>query len=94
MLKKYYSKFGGILIGGLYGLLMRIVFGSDFKGDFSDLFSVTFIWVVPIIVGLTPLIFSTKENLDNMTHRIFKPILARDQIHKVFQLQHFFTTVN
>jgi hypothetical protein len=76
MLKKYYSKFGGILIGGLYGLLMRIVFGSDFKGDFSDLFSVTFIWVVPIIVGLTPLIFSTKENLDNMTHRIFKPILA------------------
>lgn len=76
MLKKYYSKFGGIIIGGLYGLLMRIIFGADLKGDFADLFSITFIWVVPIIVGLTPLIFSTKENLDNIPYRIFKPILA------------------
>jgi hypothetical protein len=76
MLKKNYSNFGGILIGGLYGLLMRIVFGADLKGDFADLFSITFIWVVPIIVGLTPLIFSTKENLENISYRIFKPILA------------------
>jgi hypothetical protein len=76
MLKKYYSKIGGILIGGLYGLLMRFLFGADLKGDFADLFSITFIWVVPIIVGLTPLIFSTKENLEKVSYRIFKPILA------------------
>lgn len=79
MLKKYYSKFGGILIGGLYGLLMRIVFGAGFKNsgfDFADLFSITFIWVVPIIIGLTPLMFSTKENLENIPYRVFKPFLS------------------
>jgi hypothetical protein len=41
MLKKYYGTYGGILIGGIYGLLMRIVFGLNFKGDFADLFSIT-----------------------------------------------------
>lgn len=76
MLKKYYSRFGGILIGGLYGLLMRIIFGLNFKGDFADLFSITFVWLVPIIVGLTPLMFSTKEDLSRIEYRFLKPILA------------------
>lgn len=79
MLKKYYSLYGGVIIGGLYGLLMRIVFGISFKGSgygFSDLFSITFVWIVPIVVGLTPLIFSRKENLNSIGYRISRPILS------------------
>ena len=79
MLKKYYATYGGILIGGLYGLLMRIFFGVGFKGSgfsFADLFSITFVWVVPIIVGLTPLIFSGREHLEDTAYRIFRPVLS------------------
>ncbi len=76
MLKKYYGLYGGILIGGLYGLLMRVVFGLNFQGDFADLFSITFVWILPVIVGLTPLIFSPKEDLQSIGVRIFRPVLA------------------
>ena len=76
MLKKYYGTYGGILIGGLYGLSMRIVFGLNFKGDFADLFSITFVWILPIIVGLIPLIFSPKEDLQSIVVRVSRPVLA------------------
>jgi hypothetical protein len=79
MLKKIYATYGGVLIGGLYGLLMRFIFGVSFRVstfDFVDLFSITFVWVVPIIVGLTPLIFSEKEYLVSLSYRIFRPVLS------------------
>ena len=76
MFKKLYASYGGILIGGLYGLLMRIIFGINFMEEFADLFSITFVWILPIVVGLSPLIFSTKENLQNISYRFSRPVLA------------------
>ncbi|KOY86704.1 hypothetical protein AD998_11600 [bacterium 336/3] len=76
MLKKYYSKYGGILVGGLYGLLMRIVFELNFTGHFADLFSITFVWLLPIVIGLIPLIFSPKEELNDWEKRVYKPVLS------------------
>lgn len=76
MLKKYYSSYGGIIIGGLYGLLMRILFGLRFNDDFADLFSITFVWILPIIVGLTPLLFAPKEDLQSLGIRVSRPLLA------------------
>lgn len=55
---------------------MRIIFGLNFRGDFADLFSITFVWLLPIIVGLTPLMFSTKEDLNRIGVRISKPVLS------------------
>jgi hypothetical protein len=75
-LKKTFLKYGGIIIGGLYGLLMRIILGKDFQIDFAGLFSITFIWLLPIILGLTPLIFSPKEDLIKFDVRIFRPVLS------------------
>jgi hypothetical protein len=75
-LKKPFAKYGGILIGGLYGLLMRIIFGEHFEFDFAGLFSITFIWLLPIIIGLTALIFSPKEDLSKLDVRIFRPALS------------------
>jgi hypothetical protein len=70
MPKKYYGTYGGILIGGLYGLIVRVLFGLNFTGEFADLFSITFVWILPIIVGLTPLIFSSKEDLQSIGVRV------------------------
>jgi hypothetical protein len=75
-LKKKFAKYGGILVGGLYGLLMRIILGEDFQFDFAGLFSVTFIYILPIIIGLTPLILSPKEDLVKFDVRIFRPVLS------------------
>ena len=77
--RHYYGIYGGILIGGLYGLLMRFLFGVSFRGsnfEFADLFSVTFVWIVPIIVGLTPLIFATREDLEDVAVRFSRPALS------------------
>lgn len=79
MLKKLYERFGGILTGGVYGLLMRIFFGLDFRDlpvSIADLFSITFVGIVPVVIGLTPLIVSKKENLNNLIYRFFQPILS------------------
>jgi hypothetical protein len=76
MLKKYYSTYGGIIIGGLYGLLMRIIFGINFPDGFADLFSITFIFILPIIVGLTPLLFAPNEDLHSLRIRVYRPVMA------------------
>lgn len=76
MLKKHIGTFGGILIGGLYALLMRIVFGLNSHENFADLFSITFVWILPMVIGLTPLIFSPKEDLESIRVRVVRPVSA------------------
>jgi hypothetical protein len=76
-MKDFISKYGGILIGSVYGLTMRVFFGEDLKGfSMADLFSVTFVWIVPIIIGITPLIFASKEQLTKNIYRLGTPILT------------------
>lgn len=55
---------------------MRMVLGLHSNRDFADLFSITFVWILPIIVGLTPLMFSPKEDLQSIGFRIFWPVFS------------------
>jgi hypothetical protein len=76
-LKKLIAKYAGILTGAVYGLVMRLIFETKYISfDFADLFSITFIWVVPVIIGITPLFFATKEQLANWPYRFLKPVSA------------------
>jgi hypothetical protein len=55
-------------------LLLRLVFNIDrLEGAFS-LFSVTFIWVTPMIIGMIPLFYASKEQLISWSYRIASPI--------------------
>ena len=74
-MRKNLESYGGALTGGLYGLLIRILLGQNFR-DFADLFSITFIWIVPVLIGLTPLLFSSKEDLQSVSVRIVRPVSA------------------
>ncbi|NII25200.1 hypothetical protein HB364_08920 [Pseudoflavitalea sp. X16] len=76
-MKQFISRFGGIIIGSLYGLLFRLSMGREF-GDhkFTDLFSITFIWIVPIIIGTIPMLFATKERLASNSYRLGAPVLT------------------
>lgn len=75
-LRKFVAKYSAVLIGVLYGLAMRLIFNFPANGRFSytDLFSVTFIWIVPVIIGITPMLFTRKETLESLSYRIFTPI--------------------
>jgi hypothetical protein len=78
-IKKIFSNYGGIIVGSLYGLTMRLIFGNPFKipgVEFTDLFSITFIWIVPVLIGIAPMMFATKEQLTSNTFRITRPVLA------------------
>jgi hypothetical protein len=55
---------------------MRIVLGVEFEGGFADLFSFTFVWILPIVTGLTPLLFLPKEDLNSLNVRFLRPLSA------------------
>jgi len=76
-MKNIYTRYGGIVIGSIYGLTMRLIFGHPFnRPDFADLFSITFIWIVPIVIGIIPIMFATKEQLTSGAYQISRPILT------------------
>ena len=75
-MRNIFAKYGGIIIGSVYGLIMREFFGIQDNVEFVDLFSVTFVWIVPFVIGITPLFFATKEQLASSRYCISRPILA------------------
>lgn len=77
--KELFSKYGGAVLGGVYGLFLRFIFGfADISEDVFgfNLFSVTFIWVVPVIIGVVPLIFASDKQLERIKYSILLPALT------------------
>jgi hypothetical protein len=73
----------GILLGALYGFAVRLWFGSIKSDDSSilesiyyptDLYSLTFIWVVPMVIGTIPMLFATERQIRSINYRIFAPL--------------------
>lgn len=73
-MNEIFKKYAGIIFGAIYALTLRLVFNLNVLDDSFSLFSVTFIWVTPIIIGLIPLFYANKEQLENWGYRIFSPI--------------------
>ncbi|MFN5426781.1 MAG: hypothetical protein ACK5BO_02000 [Bacteroidota bacterium] len=73
-MKDFFRKYAGITIGAVYALTLRLVFNIQSLDEVFSLFSVTFIWVTPIIIGLIPLFYTNKEQLKNWGYRIFSPV--------------------
>jgi hypothetical protein len=75
-MKNLLKKYAGVLIGAAYALILRLVFNiDDFDGAFS-LFSITFIWLTPLVMGLIPLLYASKEQLKSWGYRITSPVLT------------------
>ncbi|MCO5936014.1 hypothetical protein NAF17_10730 [Mucilaginibacter sp. RB4R14] len=77
-MKQFLIKYAPILPGALYGLVLRLIFNIPYGNHFSftDLFSITFIWIVPFIMGVAPLIFAKKRYLENIGYTAFVPLLS------------------
>jgi hypothetical protein len=61
----------GILIGVTYGLATRLIFGEE-----ATLASVTYLFVIPTILGIIPILFTDKEKLKAYRNIIFIPWLT------------------
>ena len=74
--KEFLSIYGGAILGATYGLFLRLLF------DFSvlreeifgfNLFTVTFIWIVPVVIGIIPISFATNKQLNTTKYSILLP---------------------
>jgi hypothetical protein len=73
------NQYLGILFGALYGLGYRVLcskqnFRSAF--DYYDIYSVTFIWIVPIVVSIIPILFAREEILKSKRKQFLFPFLS------------------
>ena len=73
MQKKRYL---GIFLGGSYGLIFRILGGLKITQDFYSIYSITFIWLVPILISLTPILFARKEIMNSVLRQFSYPFLS------------------
>jgi hypothetical protein len=79
-LRTVFGRFGGVVMAAAYALSLRLIFhfpyGKNVDFDSYSLFSVTFVWIVPIIIGVVPMIFATNEQIKSYYYRIVAPVNA------------------
>jgi len=74
-----YTQYLGILFGALYGLGFRLLCEKEHLFgiyELYDIYSITFIWIVPIIVGVIPILFARKEILKSKRKQFLFPFLS------------------
>lgn len=75
---RFLSKYLGVISGAGYGLLFRMIMDERRPYSFgvSNLFSITFVWVIPVLIGITPMLFASNDQLRSRTYRCFTPFFA------------------
>jgi hypothetical protein len=75
-----YAQYFGILLGGLYGYCLRLIFGEDqITPDLyqnQSLYSISFIWITPIVLSTIPILFATKQIIASKWKQFFFPFLS------------------
>ncbi|HWZ21221.1 MAG TPA: hypothetical protein VNW06_01135, partial [Cytophagaceae bacterium] len=69
--EKYGLLLIGIAIGIAYGLITRLTFGEE-----ATLASITYLFIIPAILGLIPLMFADNDQLQSYKNIIFIPWLT------------------
>ena len=74
-----YKQFIGIFLGALYGFVYRLLCESSSLNnmyDYYDIYSISFIWVLPIVIGVIPILFAKNEIYKSPVKQFFYPILS------------------
>ena len=71
----------GLLLGAVYGVLIRLLMSpSEYAGkdlyDVFNIYSVAFIWVVPIGIGIIPIIIAKNEIMTSRLKQFVLPLLS------------------
>ncbi|MEL7529949.1 MAG: SRPBCC family protein [Bacteroidota bacterium] len=74
-----YKKYLGILLGGVYGLAYRMLCGQDFFDqvyDYYNIYSISFIWVMPIVISMIPMLVAREEILKSRWKQFLYPVMS------------------
>lgn len=63
-------------MGVIYGLVIRILGGITQLESAFHIYSITFIWITPIIIGLCPIVFPSNALYKSKTKLFFYPIIT------------------
>ena len=67
----------GIILGGIYGLIFRMLCERSEVELFGlDIFSISFIWILPIAIGLIPLLIAREEMANSRYKQVLYPIYS------------------
>jgi hypothetical protein len=66
--EKYGLLIIGIILGVVYGIISRLVFGEN-----ATLASITYLFIIPPVLGIIPLMFADNEKLKSYRNIIFIP---------------------
>lgn len=69
----------GILLGALYGFILRLITGQEILADdvyLLNLYSISFLWVVPLGISIIPILFAKKELLESRSKQFLFPLLS------------------
>ncbi|HSY61278.1 MAG TPA: hypothetical protein VK796_05345 [Cytophaga sp.] len=71
-----YKEYFGIFLGGIYAMLFRILGGMELMHGAFTIYSLTFVWVVPLCVGIIPILIARKEMRNSMSKQFFYPFFS------------------
>ena len=74
-----YTQYIGILLGAIYGFAYRLLCGIESPTQLYNnynIYSISFIWILPIIISIIPILFARKEILGSRSKQFFLPFLS------------------
>jgi hypothetical protein len=78
-MKKKIIEYTGIFLGATYGVSYRLLCGHKRFDDIYDgynIYSISFIWILPIVISLIPILFAKKEILDTKWKQFLFPLAS------------------
>lgn len=70
---KFTSQFLGVIVAALYGILVRVLMANDSFPEFWNIYSISFIIVTPIVIGIIPVFFPYNEIYKSKINSAFIP---------------------
>lgn len=65
----------GIILGGIYGLIYRLLCERNDEIIFDfNIFSISFIWILPIAIGLIPILISNQAIQNSKAKQVLYPV--------------------
>lgn len=66
----------GFILGIIYGLVFRLISDVEYLDGYYNVYSITFIWVIPMLIGLFPIMFSSSKLYLSPLKLVLYPIIT------------------
>lgn len=76
MMIKTVSQYLGFILGIIYGLVFRLISDVESLDGYYNVYSITFIWIIPTLIGLFPIMFSSSKLYLSPLKLVLYPIIT------------------